>query len=489
MSLARATRHGWPVGFVFVCFACSRIWAWGTGVRFDGSSLGGYWQYIDPELLRRHLLESVWYLHAQPPLYNLLLGIGLKVFGRGFDSAAFDFQLCLGLALALGLYVILVSVEVSRWFAAAATALFIVSPTTILFENWLFYEYLVAVLLVLAGVSFALFVRRQSAFRAAAVFGFLAAVCYIRASFQPAVLVLVLLFMLGVFWSRRRAVLIGAAAPIVLVVALLVKNWVMFGTPSTSSWMGMNLMQVAQPAVHGEEEDSLQRRHLITGVSTIPAFSPLDKYVGVVPLDHAYSGVPVLSETTKSTGAVNYNNINYVDISNQYLHDFVGIVTHDPTVYLHGVWVGLQTSVYPSTDYAFFLNNRSKMGGWVRDYDAVVLLQTRERVIDGVPAGTAWGLIAYYIVALSFGAVEIVRVITRRGGSTTLAFVWLLLTYTTTVLTLAEIEENQRVRFVGDPLALVLVCAFSTRLAPFAVKSARSWLHPDTHALAERHSA
>jgi hypothetical protein len=174
----------------------------------------------------------------------------------------------------------------------------------------------------------------------------------------------------------------------------------------------------------------------------------------------------VLADATKSTGAVNYNNINYVDISSQYLHDFIGIATHDPSVYLHGVWVGLQLSVYPSDDYAFFLTNRAKLGWWARDYDAAVLLQTRERVVDGVPAGTAWGLIAYYVVALILGAAEMVRVLLRRGGSPALAFVWLLLAYATTVLTLAEIEENQRVRFVADPLVLILVCIFVARIVP-----------------------
>ena len=408
----------------------------------------------------------MWYLHAQPPLYNLLLGLGLKLFGGQFDAAAYDLQLLLGLALAVALYGAMAAVGVGRWFAAAAAALFSISPAAILFENWLFYEYLVTALLVFAVGAFAHFVRRPSAARASAVFALLATVCYIRASFQLAALVAVLLFMVAAFRSHRRAILLGAAVPILLVVALSAKNWALFGTPETSSWMGMNLMQVTQPGIHGAEEDSLQQRHLIGAVSTVPTFSTLDKYAGVVPLDHRYARIPVLSRATKSTGATNYNNINYVTISSQYLHDFIRIVTHDPGVYFHGVWVGLKMAAYPSPDYAFFVGNGAKMRWWVRGYDGFVLLQPTQHEVGGVRVGTAWGLVAYYVIALVFGAAEMVRVLLRRGGSATLAFTWLVLAYATTVLTLAEIEENQRVRFVGDPLAMILVCAFVVRVAP-----------------------
>src|SRR5262249_53083967 len=151
------------------------------------------------------------------------------------------------------------------------------------------------------------FARRPTSRRAFAVFLLLAAVCYIRASFQLVVLVLVLVFMLLVFRGQRRRVLLGAAIPVALVVALLVKNWVLFGTPTTGSRLGMNLMQIAQPRIHGEEENSLQRRGLIGPVSTIPAFSKLSDYAGVVPADRRYAGIPVLAQATKSSGTTNFN--------------------------------------------------------------------------------------------------------------------------------------------------------------------------------------
>jgi hypothetical protein len=88
-----------------------------------------------------------------------------------------------------------------------------VSPEMILYENWLFYEYLVIALLLLAILSFVAFERRPSTWRAFAVFAFLAALCFTRASFQILVMLLVLAFMLGVFRANRRAIAVGALAP------------------------------------------------------------------------------------------------------------------------------------------------------------------------------------------------------------------------------------------------------------------------------------
>ena len=75
-----------------------------AGVRFDASPFPGYIQFIDAELLRERLLESIWYSHAQPPGLNLLVGLAYRVFGDG--APTFLSLLFHGLAfvVALGLF-------------------------------------------------------------------------------------------------------------------------------------------------------------------------------------------------------------------------------------------------------------------------------------------------------------------------------------------------------------------------------------------------
>ena len=51
------------------------------GVRFDTTPLSWFWQYLDVTLLRGRLAESLLYLHCQPPLFNLFLGIFFSTLG------------------------------------------------------------------------------------------------------------------------------------------------------------------------------------------------------------------------------------------------------------------------------------------------------------------------------------------------------------------------------------------------------------------------
>ena len=82
MNKARQVRRPVVVvSLIILAFATSRLAAYGAGVRFDARPLESYFQYADPSLLQDRLLETVFYLHAQPPLFNLMLGLTIFVIG------------------------------------------------------------------------------------------------------------------------------------------------------------------------------------------------------------------------------------------------------------------------------------------------------------------------------------------------------------------------------------------------------------------------
>ena len=45
-----------------------------TGQRFSTQFLDFAWQLLPTETLRANPLGSVWYLHIQPPIWNLIVG-------------------------------------------------------------------------------------------------------------------------------------------------------------------------------------------------------------------------------------------------------------------------------------------------------------------------------------------------------------------------------------------------------------------------------
>src|SRR3990172_8734079 len=131
-----------------LCFFLSRLYAYRAGVRFDVTPLFGFAQIIDPALLRYDLLRSLWHLHSQPPAFNLYVGTVLKLWSHPL-AFALSYQ-WLGLLMNFSLYVILRKLGVGVVLCFALTLLFMFSPSSVLYENWLFYNYPVTAFLVFA---------------------------------------------------------------------------------------------------------------------------------------------------------------------------------------------------------------------------------------------------------------------------------------------------------------------------------------------------
>jgi len=66
--------RGHDVGVVFLYLLTRAILSFFVD-GFEAHTLNYYWQFADPKLLREDLLRTVFYLHSQPPLFNLGLGI------------------------------------------------------------------------------------------------------------------------------------------------------------------------------------------------------------------------------------------------------------------------------------------------------------------------------------------------------------------------------------------------------------------------------
>src|SRR5579862_1145849 len=67
-------------GLLAAVFVVSRLAYYLAGVRFDARPVLHYFQFVDPELLKHRLIESMYYFHVQPPGWNLYAGIVLKLF-------------------------------------------------------------------------------------------------------------------------------------------------------------------------------------------------------------------------------------------------------------------------------------------------------------------------------------------------------------------------------------------------------------------------
>src|SRR4030042_2108514 len=130
-------------------FIISRIIFSIKGGDFLATPLSFAKQYLDPLLLKNDLLKSLFYLHAQPPLFNCFLGLILKI----SPLPALSFELLfktMGILMPLLLYGILTSLAIRPAVAFIATAIYMFNPTLILYENLLYYTHMEAFFILLA---------------------------------------------------------------------------------------------------------------------------------------------------------------------------------------------------------------------------------------------------------------------------------------------------------------------------------------------------
>ncbi len=89
--------------------------------------IGGGRFKIDPQsqlasfhLLKTDLAQTIWYIHTQPPLFNLIVGMALKLPGVSLGWSFGTLYLILAAVLTAGIFLRAVELASSRWGAAIA---------------------------------------------------------------------------------------------------------------------------------------------------------------------------------------------------------------------------------------------------------------------------------------------------------------------------------------------------------------------------------
>ncbi len=365
IAYARTVRGGGVV--LSLLFWSARVAAYVAGVRFDASTLGRCWQFIDPALLRTDLARSIFYLGGQPPLFNLFLGFGLKL---GGENAVWLFQtafLLLGWALCLALYFLLARLKVAPGLRGALTALFAISPDLLLYENYLFYELPTALLLVVAASRLHAYLQRERTRDGLAFFACLAALVLLRSLFSLLWFLIVIAALLLARRIEPRRLLAAALLPLLLAVGWYAKNYLVFGEFTGSTWFGLNLSRVITANLPREERLMLAQSGQVSPLVLIHPFNVLTAYQNLVPLPPP-TGVPLLDQPTKSTGAVNFHHLGYVAISRQYGRDALRLFATHPAADLANLRRGYLTFFYPPSRYPFVERNRQILGWWDQVY-------------------------------------------------------------------------------------------------------------------------
>ena len=470
-------------GILAAAFLLSRGAAHLAGVRYDATLLDVSLQHLDNRVLEEHLVQSLWYQHTQPPLFNLLIGLVLKLSPVSPERTFHLLWLALGVALVVITYRLLIELRVRRWFALVATVVITCSPTVLLYENWLAYEYPLTVALTaipLAGLRWV----RGGQVRWLVAAAALAAGCVLtRALLNPVWFlgVVAVLLIARPPVGRWRPALVAIGVPALVIAALMVKNQVVFGSPSFSSWLGWNLQRVTIDELPVETRQRLIDDGVLTPLATYPVFLPTETYTDVVgPCVREHPDVPALAEPRKATGRENFNDECYLPIYRESLDNAIAAGRAEPAATARAVFGSMQIWSESSSQYAFVYDNRLKIDGADTIYRQLVLLDVaydppvKTNAGWWIPIGTPggrWRASLTVIMATALAAIAgtraVVRVLRRRatGTDAAVALIGFTVVTVTVVGNLFEIGENNRFRFMVEPITFIVLAWFAARLA------------------------
>lgn len=480
-------RTRYPEIVLVAAFVISRGALYANGLRFDTSALRvDSWQLLDTSLLRNDLWSSVWHLQSQPPLFNLLSGLLLQLPTGVANGIMAVVWLVLGLIVALASFRLLIELSIPRVAALViALVLVVLNPAYILYDNQYSYTYLTQALLVAGSLMLLRFLRDADTRRGVVAFSCFGAAVLVDSHYQILWLLLGIAVLAIIFRRHLRRIVLVALVPVLVVAMWYGKNVVMFGTVTTSSWIGMNLAKGTLDKAPRPELQRLVADGTLTHIALIRSFSSPEDYLTIIgPLPH--TGVAALDELKKKSGYQNFNNLAYVKISDDYLHDDIAYIRAEPGAYARSAVVAAQLWVTPA-DQAFVGGSGTwrAIGPYAGVYDRFVDVQPEIDRLSAIIAldsnATIPGAELSYVLiaALALTVFGLPVVVWRRrrpdpAGAAFLGFLWVTVTYSFVVSSLLELGENDRFSVEVGPLAFisaaVVVCALCRAISRRAAR-------------------
>ena len=447
---------------------------------FGPDKWGWFWQSLPTELLRTRPAESIWYMHGQPPLWNILGALLLKLFGSLHMQALQALHIAFGAAIA-GMCVQIVGRVTRAPRLALGTGLVVaLHPALFLFEAYALYTTAAAFLVTSAAYLVTLaqedaFGRNDAAAQqdtgrrkdssGHAALGFVAVVVALIMTRSVYHLILLLgvvtlaLLLIGRPTRRQLAVLLML---VLLPTAWYGKNHVQYGFFGASSWYGMGLWRTALFEQDRAVLDDLYDSGTLSPVVRVDAFAAPIEYR---PLGYdEESSIPVLFGNDA-------HNINIPAISRDYRSSAVLLIKASPMQYLRNVITAYGNFATPSTDFAHLADNRDR----IRLHAAIEQTMLGRPLVAGLERALGSGYYGsfYYVlfpaVLLLYG-LQVTRKLRPRDALQRIShdaaplFMATIVSYTIVVACAMELGENLRFKFVIEPVFLTLLAIVCYRL-------------------------
>lgn len=490
-----ARRDAVALSTAFAATVLLRLVARERGVVFDAGTLRYAYQLLDMRLLTGDLWSSLWWLHAQPPLMNAFVGVVHQALpGHALAGFAWSYRLFTAILVA-GVYMLARVLGAGRAMAAMAAMATGCSPACVYYEHYLFYTHPCAAIIVIAACALAVWSRRDAPAGLALAGGiaFAAAVwalAWTRSVFHPAWFIPALALLPVARPCRLRTGIAIASVAAAATLSLYVKNLVVFGSFSASTWAGMSICKVVTSEVSDEEWARLRETPSWSPLLELEEFEPPGLYAPFLP-PATPRGHPAVDAMEKENGTPNMNHSLIADASRAQGQAALRAAPHLAPAILRSLHKSLVIYLKPANEYLYL----SALNGprfWREERALSLLLYGKfgeHTYLKEAGAYTAerrvhqWAHIGWWIPVMLAAAVAWSARRSRAllpGGepasaaAPVAAFILLTVLWISAIGVVLEIGENNRFRWQIEPL----VWAACAAAAQGAVEGVRRMTHP-----------
>lgn len=448
---------------LILTFIISRDYYYKKGITFDISPLNYFWQYIDPPLLKNNLFESLLYLHSQPPGFNLFLGLILKIF-NGDELRAFEYiYYFMGLVLYISLFELMKFFNLSNKLSYILSTIFILSPSCICYENWLFYSHINITLITLSALLLSKYLKTKQILNLFFFFTTLLFLYLTKAGFD---LILLLSFILLIICLplKRKDIIKAAILPISGILLVLIKNLLIFGSLFSSSWFGLILADQVLYKVPNELLFKLEGEHKINKISLALRypFRAADQFPQeYLYIDPRFKEIEVLNKVYKSSGAINLNHYGFLKISKDYYTDVKYLFIHHTSDVFKALneTLNISLSLYTSSSSDFYfissnINKIKKIDDFYNNYFFYKRLSS-----DGTHY--KYVLLKYILLfSILYSLFKVTKADFDFNQKCVLVYILAVIIYISLISTTLVHAENNRYRYDIDGLYMILFSLF-----------------------------
>lgn len=423
----------------------------GISILADSSrSWEFFWQHLEFLELKNHLLKSLLLLHSQPPLYNLIVGIIVKIFDTNFLIALHWLNILLGATISAMLPTVFNTVLKSKKAALLCSTLIALHPSLFLYEAYMTYTLLSCFLVTLTCFLLAKYQKQKDK---RYFFYFILIVNFLvltRSLFHPLFLVPILAMPFHLKLKDRSQLLKGSLLISTLTVSWCLKNLLIFGFFGTSSWAGFSLWKIA--SFNYSKSELEQAASLATNIDEIainvPPFSKPSRYIELGYLS---------KDTLNNQSQDNLNNSSIVAISKIYFKSAVALINFDRLHYLHNVYQAYLRFCRPSSQFKHLVYNNVKIV--MHEFIYSNLLQAQYITKRFYNSWVSPILFALIPLSLLYWLSIFICNKSKFVNLEMQAFLTYLVGYTLFVSISFEIRENDRFKFIIEPMLWVYFLA------------------------------